>query len=116
MCSCDGDGPSAFWESRPKAKKRHRCCECRGWIEPGETYWRVRGVWDGEAQTFSMCADCECLKEWACIGAAGFCWSFGNVMTDVLDYIHDSGEEALIAEAEARVRAIRNKRRDNVAA
>lgn len=116
MCSCDGDGPSASWESRPKAKKRHKCCECRGWIEPGETYWRVRGIWNGEAKTFLMCGDCEDLKEWAGDGADCFCWSFGNVHTDVLDFVGESGDKALAAEADARVKAIRSKRREPVAA
>lgn len=115
MC-CDIDGPSIVWESRPKAKKRHKCGECRGWIEPGETYWRVRGVWDGEAQTFLMCSDCEDLKTWAANGADCFCWSYGNVMTDVLDFMHESGDAALIAEAEARVKTIRAKRREPIAA
>jgi len=115
MCSCDNDGPSVMWESKPKAKKRHKCCECRGWIEPGEVYWRVRGVWDGEAQTFSMCADCDGLLSWA-DDMDCFCWSFGNVHVDVLDYAGDSGDKALIAEADARIKAIRDKRRDLVAA
>lgn len=45
-----------------------------------------------------------------------FCWSFGNTHNDALDFQHDSGDKALIAEAEARVKAIRSKRRDQVAA
>lgn len=116
MCSCDGDGPSAMWDSRPKAKKRHKCCECRGWIEAGETYWRVRGVWDGEPHTFAMCTDCEALMLWAGEDADCFCWSFGNVHGDVIDFFDESGDKALIAEAEARVKDIRSKRRDLVAA
>jgi hypothetical protein len=116
MCSCDGDGPSVMWDSRPKAKKRHRCSECRGWIEPGEVYWRVRGVWDGEPSTFAMCSDCDALLSWAGDGADCFCWSFGQTHSDVLDFMYDSGDAALIAEADARVTAIRKKRRDPVAA
>lgn len=116
MCGCDYDGPSVSWETRPKAKKQHRCCECRGWIEPGEVYWRVRGVWDGEAQTFSMCTDCEDIKAWASEGTDCFCWSFGSVLTDALDFMHESGDAALIAEAKARVKAVRQKRREKIAA
>lgn len=116
MCSCDGSAPSASWESCPKAKKRHKCSECRGWIEPGEVYWRVRGVWDGEARTFAMCADCNELKSWAGKDSDCFCWTFGNVHTDVLDYVCESGDDALIAEAESRIKAICDKRRDRVAA
>lgn len=116
MCSCDGDGPSAFWESRPKAKQRHKCCECSGWIEPGETYWRVRGIWDGESRTYKMCADCDALLSWCGDDADCFCWSFQCVHQDVVDYVGESGDTALIAEADARIRAIRDKRRERVAA
>lgn len=115
MCSCNDDGPSAMWESKPKAKKRHKCCECRGWIEPGEVYRRVRGVWDGEARTFSMCADCDSLLSWA-DDMECFCWSFENVHQDVADYVGESGDDALIAEADARMKAIRDKRREQFAA
>jgi hypothetical protein len=45
-----------------------------------------------------------------------FCFSFGNLHVDVLDYVGESGDEALIAEADARIKAIRDKRRDLVAA
>lgn len=116
MCSCDSDQPSVTWESRPKAKKRHKCSECRGWIEPGEVYWRVRGVWDGEAQTFAMCSDCDALLSWCGEDADCFCWSFQCVHQDVVDFVGESGDEALIAEADARIKAIREKRRDRVAA
>lgn len=115
MCSCDGDGPSAMWESRPKAKKRHKCSECRGWIEPGEVYWRVRGIWDGDARTFAMCADCDGLLSWADDDTDCFCWTFGNVHQDVVDYVGESGERALIADADARIKAIQSKRREQVA-
>lgn len=114
MCTCDNDGPSVMWESKPKAKKRHKCCECRGWIEPGETYWRVRGVWDGDARTFSMCPDCDALLSWA-NRMECFCWSFGNMHGDLIDYADESGDKALIAEADARIKRIRQKRRELVA-
>lgn len=116
MCSCDGDAPSAYWESRPKATKRHKCCECRGWIEAGEIYWRVRGVWDGGPATFAMCADCEGLIIFAGDDADCFCWTFGNVHTDLLDFTYESGDKAMIDEADARVKAVRSKRRDKIAA
>ena len=116
MCSCDGNGPSASWESRPKAKKRHKCSECRGWIEPGEVYWNVRGIWDGGPSTYKVCADCDALLSWCSEGADCFCWSFTNIHSDVLDFVGESGDKTLQAEATERIKAIRNKRRDPVAA
>lgn len=51
--------PSCYSEGHPVARKRHQCCECRGWIEPGEKYQRFSGVWEGSASTFKTCSDCE---------------------------------------------------------
>lgn len=53
--------PKCLTEATPKARKRHRCCECNGWIEPGETYHRYTGVWDDPA-TYKVCRDCEALR------------------------------------------------------
>ncbi len=43
------------------ARKRHKCCECRGWIEPGETYRYASGIWD-YPESFKFCADCDALR------------------------------------------------------
>lgn len=53
--------PKCFTKSQPKARKRHRCCECRGWIEPGEKYHVFSGVWDSPG-TYKTCADCQALR------------------------------------------------------
>lgn len=41
------------------ARKRHRCSECHGFIEPGDVYERVAGSWDGRFDTFKTCIHCE---------------------------------------------------------
>lgn len=69
----------------------------------------------GDAHTFSMCADCDALLSWASRMEC-FCWSFGNVHGDLIDYADESGDTALIAEADARIKSIRQNRRDLVAA
>lgn len=56
------DAPKCSSESTPKARKRHKCCECRGWIEIGETYHVFSGVWDDPA-TFKTCSDCQALRD-----------------------------------------------------
>jgi hypothetical protein len=54
----DGD-QSEFWvESSPKARKAHKCCECRESIQPGERYQRVVGKWDGRLETYRFCVPC----------------------------------------------------------
>ena len=58
MCSCD-EGPAIYWESWPKARKTHTCCECGSKIDPGEQYYRLSGVWEGQFSTFKMCMVCR---------------------------------------------------------
>jgi hypothetical protein len=59
----DLEMPSCWHESKPKARKRHRCCECRGHIEKGEVYHRLDGIWDGRASSFKTCLDCHELRK-----------------------------------------------------
>lgn len=45
-----------------KARKVHKCCECRGTIQAGEDYNYHHGVWEGEAASYKVCLDCEVLR------------------------------------------------------
>ena len=54
---------TAFVDSWPTARKRHRCGLCWRFIEPGEAYWRQAGL-DGTAWTNKTCEHCERLM-WA---------------------------------------------------
>jgi hypothetical protein len=59
MCDCDlFDRPKLFKESVRKARKRHQCCECRGFIEANTRYWESRGNWDGSFSAFRTCGSC----------------------------------------------------------
>lgn len=63
-CSCDYDStPSMHSEAWYKARKQHKCCECRQPIEIGQQYQRVSGVWDGKFFTFKTCERCADLRE-----------------------------------------------------
>ena len=55
--------PEVYVHERPKARKKHTCCECRGVIQPGELYHRHRGVWDGRGCSFRVCNDCEAIRK-----------------------------------------------------
>jgi hypothetical protein len=46
------DIPDFYNWSEPKARKKHRCCECRAPIEKGEKHFAATGKWDSEIQTF----------------------------------------------------------------
>ena len=62
MCDCDCEQPQVYNQDKPISRKEHRCCECRGTIHPGETYYRHHGIWDRTALTFKVCVDCELLR------------------------------------------------------
>lgn len=114
-CYCDyGDGPSVMDEGPVKARKVHKCSECRGAILPGESYLRTWGIWEGEASVFKRCADCDALLKWALAHAKCLCWYYGQILSDVVEAaINDWDYECpgLADEAEAKVKAVREKRR-----
>ena len=69
-CSCNDnwEGPELVVEHYPKARKPHKCCECERTIQPGERYEYVRGLWDGEFETYKTCLGCFRLRDDICSG------------------------------------------------
>lgn len=63
-CYCDAERPTLFVKTDPVARTRHVCTECRGWVEPGERYQRVTGVWDGFFSVYKTCPDCVALIDY----------------------------------------------------
>lgn len=41
-----------------KARKHHRCCNCRWLVSPAAEYWRIVGFSDGSFFNIKMCSDC----------------------------------------------------------
>lgn len=52
------EDPSVFSACLRKARRAHRCCECRGEISIGEAYEYASGIWDGSADSFKTCMPC----------------------------------------------------------
>lgn len=50
--------------SQVKARKLHRCCECHGAINPGDTYEKFFVVHDGDASNFKTCQKCAEARDW----------------------------------------------------
>lgn len=65
MCGSSGEGPSVFWESKPRARKEHKCCECLSAISPGEVYELFEGVWEGSFGRFRTCSICASVRDGA---------------------------------------------------
>lgn len=116
MCDCDLEQPSVFEETRRKARKQYKCNSCGGRIDAGEQYIATFGVWDGDAQRFKRCIDCDQLMAWAHEQDDCICINVSSVMSDLRDHFHDRGEAPLIAAFEARRKAIQEKRCTPIAA
>ncbi len=112
MCDCEYDQPDVFEQSDVKARKFHRCSECRGWIAPGETYRKSFGVWDGSAQSFKTCRDCIEFAGWAeDQNGDSICYGFGNMIHDISDCLDEMGDDRVQAEMSMRWQELRRKRR-----
>jgi hypothetical protein len=105
MCDC-GDGPETYRETRPRARKPHKCCECGRTIQPGEIYRLLWGVWEGRPETYKTCSACQDLDAWAHDQSDCFCPTLGDLRQHVIDMVHESGEADIIAEGERRVKEI----------
>jgi hypothetical protein len=86
----DGDAPRVYNPQVVKARKAHRCYECKRVIATGATYECITGLWDDWApshdapsrvwSTYRFCADCSAIAYGlSCDGTR----SFGNLWEDI---------------------------------
>jgi len=95
-CSCDFDEPPKVFSQRiVKAKKPHKCCECRKEIKPGDTYEYTFGVWGGDAAAYKTCEPCADLRE--SLQDAGFCMYFGGLKSAHEEYLSEYEPPAMKA-------------------
>lgn len=63
MCSCaDAESPSVMNTTYRRARKEHRCRECRKMISIGARYEYISGVWSGHGESFKTCLRCVRLR------------------------------------------------------
>lgn len=87
-CGCDIDGaPSVFRQKMQKARKQHKCLECKKIIEIGELYEYTFGIWEGDADSFHTCEDCSDLRD--SMEAMGFCPTYGELKDEHKEYISE---------------------------
>ncbi len=78
----DGDYTSAFHSvRRQKARKQHRCCECRRSIEVGTEYEYTSGVGDG-FYSIKTCMDCSAIRD-AFVDEA---YNYGDLWEEMQDH------------------------------
>jgi len=91
-CCCvdTGDnGPVTSDVTYPKARKDHRCCECRQTIKKGEEYERFSGLWeDGGWGVFKTCLPCSRMRDDLC-GGSGI---FGTLMEQINECLGEMGD------------------------
>lgn len=99
--------PLACTVKSVKARKDHRCCECRGVIRLGEMYHRYSGIWNDGPARFKVCNDCDDLRH--------------DVDKDINDYyektpfegLHESVYSSRDSEHIERFKAIKSKRQSH---
>lgn len=83
------DTPKVCSSSNPRARKEHKCCECRGVIRTGEKYHVVTGLWDSWGR-YKICPECEALRGMVCAAADN--WddhpAFGDLYADVFESLN----------------------------
>jgi hypothetical protein len=88
VCMAGGDDHCEFFsDSRPKARKFHRCGECGREIGKGEIYRKYFGVYDGSGFSGKICLHCDVLAEWLQINCDGYL--FEAIVEDFTEHAHE---------------------------
>ena len=88
-CACfsvdNGDYVTILAETKRKARKQHRCDECRGAILPGQTYLDERYLFEGEVSTHKTCQCCMSVREHL------FCQiTYSQLWSDLEDFLYET--------------------------
>lgn len=63
-CYCDFDPAECYQQKTVTARKQHRCTECDGPINSGESYDRATMLFEGHWLTCRTCQHCLPMAEW----------------------------------------------------
>ena len=86
-CDIDGDYPTVHNEKWVRARKAHKCGECRRPIQPGDEYRYTFMVFDGDARSYHTCEACAGIAD-ALVGL-GFCWDDGDLRSAYIQYLRE---------------------------
>lgn len=80
-------------DQSPRARKRHRCSVCTRFIEPGETYRRLRVITDDGPDVHKSCQHCELVfaEIWRCDADVRY-WAYDEGL-DVPEYLREYAPE-----------------------
>lgn len=95
-CDIDWDEqPTFFSVSARRAKKPHKCSECRRTITKGEPYEYVAGLWDGDFNQYKTCSICLELRAYMFAHIPCFCSSYGYLQSDALETLSEYASECV---------------------
>lgn len=87
--------PTLYNATGVKARKEHRCGECKGTIAVGEEYERVTGKWDGKMRTYATCDKCRELRAKVTANfRTSLDWEEGPAFGELYEWIRECGGEA----------------------
>lgn len=88
MCRIDGaDRSEVLQSAMRKARKEHRCSECRRTIQPGEQYQYDVTLYEGSMDTNKTCAHCMVARAWLLENCGGYIYG------EVIEEVQEHGEE-----------------------
>jgi hypothetical protein len=93
MCFCPDESPEFAAQTRPRARKAHRCVECRRTIAVGEVYVREASKWEGEVSASVFCIDCHewatalCAAQQLVCGCSG--WLLGDLWCEIREFTRE---------------------------
>ena len=88
-CDCSTDlsdmecSPSLFDEKIVKGRKEYKCCECSDVILKGDKHERVKGLWDGDFNTYRTCLFCLKIRKFFCSRG----WVYGMLVEDIKEIL-----------------------------
>jgi len=93
-CYCDYDEPKFYFNKLVKARKQHKCDECRNIIQKGETYERVSAMWDDYApDTYRTCSKCLDLRNYTKQNVPCVCWCHTTMRDDCMEALKEYSHE-----------------------
>lgn len=83
---CDLEQPVGYQEITRKARKPHKCGDCKGVIQPKEFYIDISGIWNREPASFKRCTDCKHIRCEIVRETQDACMAINHLRSWLMDY------------------------------
>jgi hypothetical protein len=93
ISDCD-EMASVITEEIRRARKPHRCYECKSTIEKGDTYEYTAALWEYEWHHMHVCLDCVSVRD--SLFRRGF--TYGEIWEDLKDFMEEQEPDWVLVE------------------